>query len=275
MIARISRSGRGDVWHADDLLLKTPVALKLIRSANASTRARINQEVRLSRRITHQAVCRVFDIGEEGGTMFFSMELVHGGNLAELVKRTGRLAEEKVLHIAHQLCSALAAVHSQGVLHGDLAPSNVLIDQDGQVRMIDFGKSVASGDQLCACTDIYAVGAILYELVTGQRPDSAARKNGQPVPPSRLAPDISPRLERAILKTLSMNQKDRPPTALALAAELPPFDDARGNQPALRRFSALLTVIGQPFSRSALTTTKAALATCIRQIERLGMGAAQ
>jgi serine/threonine-protein kinase len=260
MITRINRGGRRDVWQADDLLLNTPVALKLIRSASAATRARVNQEVRLSRQITHHAVCRVFDIGEEGDTMFFSMELVQGGNLAALLKRTGRLAPERVLHIAHQLCSALTAVHRRGVLHGDLTPSNVLIDQAGQLRIIGFGKSVpvndrgqrtivgtrgylapeqlASGAPLSECTDVYAVGAILYELVTGRRPDSSTESHGRAVPPSRLVPGMSLRLERAILKALSLTQTDRPPTALALAAELPPLDDARGSAP-VRRSSPL------------------------------------
>src|SRR4051812_41161734 len=81
MIARVGRGGMGDVWRADDIILNTPVALKLMRSANPSDRIRILQEVRLARQITHPAVCRVFDVGEAGQTIFFSMEFVEGEDL--------------------------------------------------------------------------------------------------------------------------------------------------------------------------------------------------
>src|SRR6185295_7417938 len=139
MISRVGRGGMGDVWRADDLTLQTPVALKLMRAASPSDRSRLLQEARLARQITHPAVCRVFDVGEEGETIFFSMEFVQGEDLAALLKRTGRLTSERVIEIARQLCAGLAAAHAKGVLHRDLKPANVLIDQDGQVRITDFG----------------------------------------------------------------------------------------------------------------------------------------
>src|SRR4051812_23079523 len=144
MIACVGRGGMGDVWRADDLILETPVALKLIHSASSSARIRILQEVRLARQITHPAVCRVFDVGEAGETIFYSMEFVQGEDLAALLKRSGRLTSERVLEIAHQLCAGLAAAHAQGVLHRDLKPANVLIDQDGRVRITDFGIAVTT-----------------------------------------------------------------------------------------------------------------------------------
>ncbi len=91
MIARIGRGGMGDVWRADDLILEASVALKLMHSASPADRSRILREVRLARQITHPAVCRVFDVGEAGETIFFSMEFVQGEDLAALLKRTGRL----------------------------------------------------------------------------------------------------------------------------------------------------------------------------------------
>jgi serine/threonine protein kinase len=146
MIARAGRGGMGDVWRADDLVLETPVALKLIHSATAADRFRILQEVRLARQITHPAVCRVFDVGEDGETVFFSMEFVKGEDLAALLRRTGRLTSERVLEIAHQLCAGLAAAHARGVLHRDLKPANILIDQDGLVRITDFGIAVTTAN---------------------------------------------------------------------------------------------------------------------------------
>src|SRR5436190_5740624 len=143
MITRIGRGGMGDVWRADDLVLNTAVALKLIHGSGPAARERILNEVRLARQITHPAVCRVFDVGEDQGEIFFSMELVNGEDLATLLRRVGRLPSEKVIDIGRQLCAGVAAAHAQGVLHRDLKPANVLIDNEGQVRITDFGIAVA------------------------------------------------------------------------------------------------------------------------------------
>jgi serine/threonine protein kinase len=122
MIMLLGRGGMGDVWQADDLVLGTPVALKLIHSTRLTARAAIINEVRLARQITHPAVCRVFDVGEADGEVFYSMELVKGEDLATLLRRVGRLPSEKVVDIARQLCGGLAAAHARGVLHRDLKP---------------------------------------------------------------------------------------------------------------------------------------------------------
>ena len=246
MIARIGRGGMGDVWRADDLTLGTPVALKLIRAASPSDRTRILQEVRLARQITHPAVCRVFDVGEDGDTIFFSMEFVPGEDLAALLKRTGRLTSERVVEIAHQLCAGLAAAHAKGVLHRDLKPANVLIDQDGRVRITDFGIAVTTSDvgpqvvigtlgymapeQLIAGasvserTDLYALGVVLYELVTGHPHQiaSADPSAARTVP----APGIDVRLERVILKATAPDPSRRPATAVEMAGALPAVNAA-------------------------------------------------
>src|ERR1700712_3994879 len=144
MIARIGRGGMGDVWRADDLVLETAVALKMIGAASVDARERILNEVRLARQITHPSVCRVFDVGEADGLVFFSMELVPGEDLAALLRRVGRLPSDKVIAIARQLCAGVAAAHAQGVLHRDLKPANVLIDDDGCVRITDFGIAITT-----------------------------------------------------------------------------------------------------------------------------------
>src|SRR6185295_17617603 len=110
MIARIGRGGMGDVWRADDLILETAVALKIISSTVPE--ARILNEVRLARQITHPAVCRVFDVGQTEGGIFYSMELIEGEDLAVLLRRVGRLSSEKVVDIGRQLCAGLAAAHA-------------------------------------------------------------------------------------------------------------------------------------------------------------------
>jgi len=252
MIARIGRGGMGDVWRADDLILEAPVALKLMHSASPSDRSRLLQEVRLARQITHPAVCRVFDVGETGETIFFSMEFVHGEDLAALLKRTGRLTSERVLEIARQLCAGLAAAHAQGVLHRDLKPANVLIDQEGRVRITDFGIAVTASDTephvmigtlgymapeqlardsaVSERTDLYALGVVLYELVTGQ-PYHMSRSEDPSARLSLRAPGINPQLERVILKAISHDPRDRPASALEVAVALPGIDmaDSEGN----------------------------------------------
>lgn len=248
MIARVGRGGMGDVWRADDLVLEAPVALKLIRSASPAERTRILQEVRLARQVTHPAVCRVFDVGEAGETIFYSMEFVRGEDLAALLKRSGRLTSERVVEIARQLCAGLAAAHAQGVLHRDLKPANVLVDQDGRVQITDFGIAVTSGDRaphalmgtlgymapeqlepgapLTEHTDLYALGVVLYELVTGQphhgsRPEDAASRL------SLLAPGLDPQLERVILRATALDPQARPSSALEMAAALTEVDKER------------------------------------------------
>src|SRR5262245_47208060 len=247
MVTRIGRGGMGDVWQADDLVLESPVALKLIHAAGPDARQRILNEVRLARRITHPAVCRVFDFGEADGRAFYSMELVAGEDLATALRRVGRLPSEKVIDIAHQLCAGLAAAHAQRVLHRDLKPANILIDNDGRVRITDFGIAITGaedgegaligtpgymapeqferGAELSERTDIYALGVVLYELLTGQHPFDRSGTNN-PTPPSRLVTDVSPSLDRAILQALAPDPRQRHPSAAVMAAKLPPVPTA-------------------------------------------------
>ncbi len=240
MITRLGQGGMGEVWRADDLVLETPVALKLIYATDPEGRQRILNEARLARQITHPAVCRVFDISEGEGEVFYSMELVHGEDLATLVRRLGRVPSEKVVDIGQQLCDGLAAAHAKGVLHRDLKPANVLIDEDGFVRITDFGIAVSretagqssmmgtpgymAPEQLDPAaplserTDIYALGLILYELLVGRPafgPGTDARR--QPPKPSASIADVDPQLEQAILKAIAHDPRDRPASVRELS----------------------------------------------------------
>ncbi len=241
MVSSLGRGVTGEVWRADDLVVGTPVALKVISSTGAEGRARILDEVRLARRITHPAVCRVFDIGESDGRVFYSMELIDGEDLATLLRRVGRLPPERVAAIGAQLCDGLAAAHAEGVLHRSLKPANILVDDEGGIRITDFGIAASSEDAIAASStgkrylapeqivpggavsersDLFALGLVLYELLTGRPPFAAVPDRKGPARPSALVPDVTPPLERTILQALCIDPTGRPASALEMAGML-------------------------------------------------------
>ena len=258
MVERLGSGGMGDVWRADDLVLETEVALKVIESASPAARERIFTEVRLARQITHPAVCRVFDVGEAQGVIFFSMELIRGEDLASLLRRVGRLPTEKVVDIGRQLCAGLAAAHAQGVLHRDLKPANILIDNDGFVRISDFGIAIprteadrhsstgtpaymapeqwTPGMAVSERTDVYALGLVLYDLLLGSHVRHQA-KDGTPLPsPSTLLTSVDPQLDRMIMSALASDPKDRPASVIEMAAMLGLVGPTRPRRHQSRRF---------------------------------------
>jgi serine/threonine-protein kinase len=257
VIGLLGRGGMGEVYRADDLKLGQPVALKFLPDAlanDAVARERFYSEVRLARQVSHPNVCRVYDVVDVEGRHCLSMEYVDGEDLASLLKRIGRLPQDKALEIARQLCAGLAAAHDRGVLHRDLKPSNVMIDGRGRARITDFGLAVASGtsaergetsgtpaymapEQLegrgsTVQSDLYALGLVLYEISTGRKVFDGAtfeelrRKHTQESPkvPSKFVAGFDPAIERVILKCLEKDPRLRPSSALQVASALPGGD---------------------------------------------------
>ena len=182
----------GEVYRADDLKLKQAVALKFLPAsltANGAALARFYKEVSVARQISHRHVCRVYDVAEYQGEHFISMEFVRGEELSSLLKRIGRLPQDKAIDVARQLCAGLAAVHERGVLHRDLKPANIMLDEHGEVRITDFGIAALAGEldrreisgtpaymspeqleghELTVKSDIYSLGLVLYEALYRQ-----------------------------------------------------------------------------------------------------------
>ncbi len=252
----IARGGMGEVYRADDLKLNEPVALKFLPKRLANDKQwldRFLEEVRVARTVSHPNVCRVYDVGEDLGEHFLTMEYVEGETLSSLQSRIGRLPQRKAEQIAQQLCAGLAAIHDLGILHRDLKPSNILIDDKGQVKVTDFGlaapgeirgfKSAAgtpgyvapeslNGVEATVRSDIYQIGLLLFELFTGRAAYVSTgdedvlslQQRGDPPAPSIVAPDIKPRVEEVILKCLERDPGARPATARQVAKLLPGGD---------------------------------------------------
>jgi serine/threonine-protein kinase len=254
----LGRGGMGEVYRADDLKLKQPVALKFLPeslTANGAALARFYKEVSVARQISHRHVCRVYDIGEYEGEHFISMEFVRGEELSSLLKRIGRLPQDKAVEVARQLCAGLASVHDRGVLHHDLKPANIMVDELGEVRITDFGIAALAGkvsgreamagtpaymspeqlegDELTLKSDIYSLGLVLYEVFTGKKAFDASslpellhlrKSDTTPTSPAQLVPDLDPLVERVILRCLEKDPAKRPASALQVAAALPGGD---------------------------------------------------
>jgi serine/threonine-protein kinase len=248
----LGRGGMGEVYRADDLLLGQPVALKFLpvaATASASVLSRFRNEVRTARQVSHPNVCRVYDIGEAEGLTYLSMEYVDGEDLASLLRRIGKLPQDKGLEIGRQLCAGLGAAHDKGVVHRDLKPANIMLDGRGHVRITDFGiagmaekiRDVRSGtpaymspEQLAGKevtprSDIYALGLVLHELLTGRRLPLEPVDGGNT--------ELDPAVARVIRRCLEPDPQMRLGSPLSVSAALPGGDPlaaalARGETPA-------------------------------------------
>jgi hypothetical protein len=249
ILGLVGQGGMGEVYRASDLKLGQPVALKFLPLATAKNPqllARFHAEVRIARQVSHPNVCRVYDIGEVDGSTFLSMEYVDGEDLRSLLRRIGRLPGDKAIEIARKLCAGLAAAHDKGVLHRDLKPANIMIDGRGQVLITDFGLAALAGQlegahlrdgtpaymapeqlagkEVSVRSDVYALGLVLHEMFTGKQAFQDGSERITPTNVSSLAKDIDPLVERVILRCLDVDARNRPASALAVAAALPGGD---------------------------------------------------
>jgi len=267
LVEPVGRGGVGEVWAADDLRLDRRVAVKLLRpelTGDPAVRLRFESEARAAARLNHPNVVSVFDAGEHDGRALLVMELLDGKTLADEIGR-GPLGAEAARSMAVQVLAALEAAHAQGLVHRDVKPGNILRSADGGWKVGDFGiaKSVAEAGDLTAtgllvgtpaylapervdgrpatgASDIFSLGAVLFEAVTGVKPFAgdtplaiaAAVRADDPPPIRSLRPDVPEGLAASVDRALAKDPADRFPTAGAMAAALgaPVAGDAAATQ---------------------------------------------
>jgi serine/threonine protein kinase/CheY-like chemotaxis protein len=241
IIAELGEGGMGSVFRALDVKLNEEVALKMLHSeiaGDASLVERFRNEVRLARKISHKNVCRLFDLQEDDGILYIAMEYVPGEDLDSLIRRRGPLPVDQAISITEQVAEGLVEAHRLGVIHRDLKPKNIMIDHDGNPKIMDFGIARSQrgdritqtgtvigtpeymapeqleGEAVDGRADLYALGIVLYEMLTGQVPFEGKtflivalkQKTESPRNPQEINPQIPEALCRLILRCL---EKDR------------------------------------------------------------------
>jgi len=257
IISTLGAGGMGVVYKAHDLELDDVVALKMLRPGvllDSEQLDRLKSEIKLARRITHPNVLRTFDFGEVDGRPYISMEYVRGLTLRYLLGETARVPYSAALRIARQLSAGLAAAHEVGVLHRDIKPENLILEANGNAKLMDFGiarparrveqghtqpgtfigtpnycaPEQLTGEDVDERGDIYACGVVMSETFCGGLPFTGsntmeiyqAQMRDEPILPSKLWPEIPKELEAVILKCLRRDREERYATARDLNAAL-------------------------------------------------------
>jgi len=255
VIEELGRGGMGKVYRVEDTKIKEELALKLINPEVASEKKTIERfinELKGAHKISHRNVCRMYHLGEDKGTYYITMEYVPGEDLKSMIRMTRHLSIGTAVSIVKQVCLGLAEAHRLGVVHRDLKPSNIMIDRDGNARIMDFGiarlyseKGITeagimigtpeymSPEQVEALdtdsrSDIYSLGVILYEMVTGRLPfvgetslmTAVKHKTEIPPDPRKLNAQIPIELSQIILKCLEKNKDKRYQSAEDMLADL-------------------------------------------------------
>jgi eukaryotic-like serine/threonine-protein kinase len=255
IVEEVGAGGMGHVYKAIDRQLGKTVALKLVRPAAAGqglARERFRRELALAQAVTHPNVCRVHDLGEVDGALYISMEFVEGQTLDDLIQSVGHLSPKQTIALGRQICAGLQAIHERGIVHRDLKPGNIMVDRSGHPILMDFGLAFhqdrdrltgagsvlgtlaylspeqARGRTTDHRSDLYGLGLILFEMLTGRRPPGDESSSPLALrdpddrcpPPSRLVSDVPPELDAIVLRCLERDPERRFPSAADLEAAL-------------------------------------------------------
>jgi len=251
----LGQGGMGAVYKARDTELERLVALKLIRpelASNPEILRRFKQELILAREVTHRNVIRIFDLGQSKGIKFITMEFVEGRDLRAMLRERGKIPPDESVQIIAQVCRALEAAHAAGVVHRDLKPQNIMLDAKDRVYVMDFGiahsletpgmtqtgalmgtpeymsPEQAQGMKIDARSDLFALGIIFYELLTGVSPYKAdtaiatllKRTQERPQPPADVDPAIPRAISDVVVKCLEIDREHRYSTAREILEDL-------------------------------------------------------
>jgi serine/threonine protein kinase/Tfp pilus assembly protein PilF len=255
IIEELGKGGMGSVYKVMDKEVDEKIALKFLNpevAANEKTIMRFRNELKTARKISHKNVCRIYDLSKKQGIYYITMEYVSGDDLKHVVRMMGQLSIGKALFIAKQIAEGLAQAHKKGIVHRDLKPQNIMLDRDGNARIMDFGiacsletKGVTDtgmmigtpeymspeqveGKEADFRSDIYSLGVIIYEMMTGKIPFDGEtalsialkHKNEAPQDPREFNNKIPEALSQMILKCMQKSAELRYQTAEELLSEL-------------------------------------------------------
>src|SRR5215469_140755 len=261
----LGMGGMGAVYKTHDMEVERSVGLKVIRPelvGNPAILARFKQELILARQVTHKNIIRIYDLNDADGVKFITMEFIEGEDLRSILTRQGKLPPKEAGEIMHQVCAGLRAAHLEGVIHRDLKPSNIMRDPAGRVVIMDFGLArtvqgegmtqtgmmigtmeymspeQANGLELDATSDIYAVGLISYEMLTGKMPyaaDSAVasllkRSQERAKPMIELDRSIPIDLSAMVSRCIEPDRKKRYQSTTELIADLEAFQPSAASK---------------------------------------------